>query len=247
MNYIDCHSHLLPGVDDGAWDMDESLRNLRKLRSQGVTRAIITPHVNSDYIEEFFHDLIVPNAELKEKFSVLQTECGKEPDKYPALTLGSEFYYDPRKGGPINPIPMGESGYVLLELPYEVDLDNLIKAVNAIRDRGYKVILAHPEKYHAFIFEWDAALPWLRENPEVKVQIEAYDTGTKKASHHIENWRLIESRTAHVLGTDSHGDKRPPVFDRAVNALLEWAGEDPERLAYVRRLTRENAEEMFGL
>ena len=51
--YIDCHSHLLPGVDDGSRTMEESLEMLGLLRSQGVTRAMLTPHLNSPYIEAY--------------------------------------------------------------------------------------------------------------------------------------------------------------------------------------------------
>ena len=243
MNYIDCHSHLLPGVDDGSQSMEESLRNLCDLRLQGVTKAIITPHVNSDYIRDHWIETPIPNNELRRVFDALRRKCGEAPERYPSLVLGSEFYYDPRKGGPIDPIPMGESGYVLLELPYESNLDNVKTAVEAIRSRGFKVMLAHPEKYDAFKIDWLNSLFWLRDNPEVKVQIEVWDTAQGNSC----TWCFIETRSAHVLGTDSHGDHRPPAYAKAVDALLRWAGDDPDRQAYVRRLTEENARELFGL
>jgi len=243
MNYIDCHSHLLPGVDDGSQSMEESLRNLRLLRAQGVTKAILTPHVNSDYIKDYWLDTPIPNNTLLRVFEELRAKCGEEPERYPDLFPGSEFYYDPRKGGPVDPIPMCGSRYVLLELPYESTLDDVKDAVQAVKGAGYSVMLAHPEKYSAFKDDWQNALTWLRDHQDVKVQIEAWDTGKNK----LYAWRFIESRTAHVLGTDSHGDHRPPVYDLAENALEVWAGEDPERQGYVRRLTEENAAEFFGL
>ena len=50
MNYIDCHSHLLPGVDDGAQEPEEAKDKLRLLRSQGVATAILTPYLFTPWI-----------------------------------------------------------------------------------------------------------------------------------------------------------------------------------------------------
>ena len=242
MNYIDCHNHFRPGVDDGAQSTEEALDSLRLLRSQGVTKAILTPHVNSPVSRNG-----VKNQDLQTQFNSLSAWCRQDPDLYPSLALGCEYYFDPYQETLMHPILMAGSRYVLLELPDTVNLDKLKSAEKTACVHGYKVLLAHPEKYYAFQAQWDDALAWLRENPEVKVQIEAWDTAEETADHHKESWRFIEARAAHVLGTDSHGYHRPPVYDRAVNALLDWAGEDEERQAYVRRLTRENAEELFGL
>ena len=237
MNYIDCHSHLLPGVDDGAKIMDESLRHLRSLRSQGVERAILTPHVNSPFASKAG----VTKEDIQDKFQTLKAECRKEPEAYPALFLGCEYYFDPDIHTVVDPIPMAGSDYVLLELPYGIDLDGVRSAVDAARKSGFRTILAHPEKYDAFRYQWDEALSFLRENPDVKVQLEARDVAERREY----SWRFIESRSATVIGTDSHGDHRPPVFHRAAAALEDWAADDPERRAYVEALLVKNPRELF--
>ena len=86
----------------------------------------------------------------------------------------------------------------------------------------------------------DEALPFLRENPDVMVQLEAWDFGKPKEKSY--SWRFIESRTATVIGTDSHGYHRPPCYDRAVNALTEWARDDAERRKYAERLLSGNGQ-----
>ncbi len=237
MNYIDCHSHLLPGVDDGSRSMTESLDNLRLLRSQGVSEAILTPHVHSPFASRPG----VIKADLRVIFNRLCAEYRREPEAYPDLYLGCEYYFDPEEATAVDPIPMAGSDYVLLELPYAIDLDGVRSAVEAVRAHGFRTLLAHPEKYDAFKGQWDEALAYLRENPEVKVQLEAWDV--KELRPHT--WRFIESRAAAVIGTDSHGYHRPPVYDKAAEALRAWAGDEPERRSYVDALLRRNPRELF--
>ncbi len=216
--------------------MKEAKDNLRLLRSQGVATAILTPHVNSA-----FGDRTLTKEELRRRFSSLKEACEEEPGAYPVLTLGCEYYLNPRKEDRIDPITMAGSDVVMLELPENVKLSGVIRAVNVARGQGYRVLLAHPEKYYAFQSQWDKALEFLRSSPDVFVQTEAWDIG----QHKEYAWRFIKSRASTVIGTDSHGYRRFPVYDLAVAALTEWAGDDPERRDYTERLLRLNAQEIF--
>lgn len=241
MNYIDCHNHLLPDVDDGSHDEEESLRNLRRLRSQGVTKAILTPHINSSFSKSG-----VTKTTIYDTYNDMKAKCEASPEEYPALFLGCEYYIDPTWENYMAPIPMAGSDVVMLELPYVVDLAGVRRAVKTARDQGYRVLLAHPEKYDAFIYQWDEALAFLRSSPDVFVQNETWDIGKRNDDiHSIVSWRFVENRITTVLGTDSHGDRRPPSFDRAVTALTEWAGDDTERKSYIDRLLRINAQEII--
>ena len=228
-------------MDDGAQGTEEAKDNLRLLRSQGVATAILTPHVNSA-----FGDRTLTKEELRRRFSSLKEACEGEPGSYPVLKLGCEYLFDPYSEDRIDPITMAGSDVVMLELPYSVGLAGVIRAVNVARGQGYRVLLAHPEKYDAFLRQWDKALEFLRSSPDVFVQVETWDVGKHNDdTHSVCSWRFIESRTATVVGTDSHGCHRPPSYDRAVAALTEWAGEDPERRDYTERLLRLNAQEIF--
>ena len=223
-------------MDDGAQEPEEAKDKLRLLRSQGVPTAILTPHVNSA-----FGDRTLTKEELRRRFSSLKEACEEEPGAYPILTLGCEYLFDPYSEDSIDPITMAGSDVVMLELPYSVGLAGVIRAVNVARGQGYRVLLAHPEKYYAFQSQWDKALEFLRSSPDVFVQTEAWDIG----QHKEYAWRFIKSRASTVIGTDSHGYRRFPVYDLAVAALTEWAGEDPERRDYTERLLRLNAQEIF--
>ena len=237
MEYYDCHNHLLPEVDDGSKSMDESLNSLYMLRRQGVTTAILTPHVNSPYASR----ADATKTAIRKKFAELKAECEKAPWAYPALLLGCEYCFDPGSETEMHPIPMAGSDVVLLELPYEVDLDGVRRAADIAREHGFRVLLAHPEKYDAFMFRWEDALRFLRENPDVMVQLESWDIG--KCNEY--SWRFIESRTATVIGTDSHGYHREPSYSRAANALTEWAREDAGRREYAELLLGGNARSIW--
>ena len=237
MKYYDCHNHLLPDVDDGSQSMRESLESLRMLRSQGVTTAILTPHVNSPYASRPG----ATKAVIRRKFAQLKAKCEESPGAYPSLLLGCEYYFDPAGETDMHPIPMAGSDVVMLELPYGIDLAGVRRAVDIARDRGWRVLLAHPEKYDAFIFQWNSALRFLRENPDVMVQLESWDVG--KLNDY--SWRFIESGTATVIGSDSHGYHREPSFARAVHALEEWAREDAGRREYAERLLGANARSIW--
>lgn len=236
MEYIDCHNHLLPGVDDGSQSTKETLDSLRLLRAQGVTTAILTPHVNSPFVE-----CTLTKEYLYEAFAALKDACGREPGAYPTLLLGCEYYIDPAWETAMDPVPMAGTDVVMLELPYDIDLDGVRKAAEIARGHGYRTLLAHPEKYDAFKNRWEDALRFLRESPDVFVQLESWDIG----KHNEYSWRFIESRMATVIGTDSHGYHRKPSYDRAANALLEWAQKDAGRREYAEQLLCRNARSMF--
>ena len=172
MNYIDCHNHLVPRVDDGSQSTKESLDSLRLLRSQGVTTAILTPHVNSPFV-----DCTLTKEYLYKACEELKEACAKEIEAFPALLLGCEYYIDPTWETGMDPITMAGTDVVMLELPYGVMLDGVCRAVGITHDRGYRVLLAHPEKYNAFKYQWDEALRFLQENPGVFVQLESWDIG----------------------------------------------------------------------
>ena len=237
MNYIDCHNHLLPKVDDGSQSLEESLDNLRKLRSQGVTAAILTPHVNSPFASLPG----VTKESIRRRFDTLNAVCEKTPELYPALSLGCEYYFDPAVHKSMDPIPMAGSDIVMLELPYEVELSGVVRAAEIARGQGYRVLLAHPEKYDAFKFQWDEALDFLRSSPDVLVQLESWNIGKRDEY----SWRFIETRTAAVIGSDSHGNHRSPSFGLAVSALQDWAKGEYDREEYVDLLLRRNAEMLW--
>lgn len=137
--FTDWHSHILPGVDDGVRTLEESLETLRLYGGAGVREVWLTPHVMED----------CPNgtAALRERFSELLSayEGGV------ALRLASEnmldaLFVERLESGDLLPLG-GRGDHLLVETSFfnpPVGLDDLLRRVCS---RGYRPVLAHPERY----------------------------------------------------------------------------------------------------
>lgn len=134
----DCHSHLLPGVDDGIQSIEESLAALAFYESQGVKRIFLTPHV--------MEDIPANNARfLREQFEKLRSAYQGSID----IELGAEYMID---AGLSKHIESGElltlSGkYILVETSGYYKPLNFDRTVDDLHSLGLHVLLAHPERY----------------------------------------------------------------------------------------------------
>lgn len=149
---IDIHSHILPGIDDGADDIDASMVLIRELFDNGVTDIIATPH----YVDETnYISNVVANTKLIKK---LTTRLKKEKIDI-KLHLGNEIYICSKilellSASEIS--ALGGSKYLLVELPMSGEYPGYMDVFMELQRAGYKVILAHPERYTAFFDDFDS-------------------------------------------------------------------------------------------
>ncbi len=143
---IDIHSHVLPGIDDGAKTFDDSLNILKGLASQDISDLILTPHyvATSTYISPRS-----TNLKLYRKLQALADEAGIGI----TLHLGNEIYIDRDiakliKAGKIS--TLADSKYILVELPMSGEFDGFEDILVSLQYSGWQVILAHPERYHTY-------------------------------------------------------------------------------------------------
>ena len=135
----DCHSHLLPGVDDGVGTLDESLRILDMMEKHGVRKVWLTPHIMED----------IPNetVTLQEKFQELKRSYNGTLE----LALAAEYMMDnlfEERLGKNDLLPLGENGdHLLVETSYFSPPMGLSNILLRIKAKGYHPILAHPERY----------------------------------------------------------------------------------------------------
>lgn len=135
----DCHSHLLPGVDDGVETLDESLRILDTMEKQGVRKVWLTPHVMED----------IPNetATLQGKFQELKQSYNGTLE----LALAAEYMMDNLfeerlEKDDLLPLEEGKR-YLLVETSYFNPPMRLLSVLQRIQKKGYYPLLAHPERY----------------------------------------------------------------------------------------------------
>jgi protein-tyrosine phosphatase len=226
---VDVHFHLLHGLDDGPVDLAESLQLARRALGDGTGAVVATPHVRGDYVTDV---LALPErvremrAELRRARLPLEIRCGGE--------LGHDMVGRLRQGE-LELIAQGPPGgrWLLVESPFEDFDEDFHEALAELRDRGFGIVIAHPER------SADAALDGsvgLRRELALGAlaQINAQSlTGDHGDDAERAGRRLVEEGLASVVGSDAHGPTRPPALVTARAALLR-SGTDP---ATARALT----------
>ena len=136
---IDVHSHILPGVDDGIPTADESVKALSYLSQLGFQRAVLTPHVMAEYIEN-------RRGMLQEHFEQLVAHTALPPI---SLSLAAEYMVDDAFASHVEEgcLTMGKGKFVLTETSYVNSHPNHSQMLYQLSLEGYNPIIAHPERY----------------------------------------------------------------------------------------------------
>lgn len=224
---IDTHSHILPGVDDGAGDETAALEMARVAVADGVRGICATPHMREgDYFNE--REAVLEGVErLRERFA----EAGVELDVH----AGSEVHLAPRLAERVADgklLTYGDKGaYLLLECPYRNRPVGLEDAVFQLRLAGITPVIAHPERIRHFqedLSRYDeiirmGALGQMTSSSLLGV----FGSAVQKLSE-----RMVRRRLVHVLGSDAHDlEYRPPRLAEARSRWAELTDEDSARFA----------------
>ncbi len=223
---IDIHAHILPGIDDGARNLEESCHLLERAVSSGISGIIATPH---DYVglkPAVLRELAI---EVEEKFR----------RQYPdfSLYLGQEILFHEEaperlKAGEL--LTMADSRYVLVEFATDVSYGSLYRGIRRLVSAGYLPVLAHMERYGCLRKEEKL------EDLEGSGCLFQMNYGSLQGGYLNRDvrWcrRQVLAGRIHYLGTDMHRmDYRPPE----IGGALEWAkGHVNESL--FREMTWEN-------
>lgn len=143
---IDLHAHVLPGIDDGAPDFETSLALLKELADGGVTDVIATPHYITETIYATSREI---NLGLLASLRRRLKERGIDVNVY----LGNEIYICKEILSLVREktiSPLADSKYLLVELPMSGEFPGYSDIFLELLRAGYRVILAHPERYASF-------------------------------------------------------------------------------------------------
>ena len=138
---VDMHSHVLPGIDDGAQTPQDSVALIRRMMTVGIKKIIATPHIMADYYKNTAETI---NGALE----ILKTELVKENIDI-VIEAAAEHYFDESFENRVNEgklMTMGDN-YVLFEFSFISPPPTVIPMVQKLIALGYKPILAHPERY----------------------------------------------------------------------------------------------------
>lgn len=234
MVIIDMHTHILPGVDDGARDWDIALEMLKLCAESGVQKIIATPHCvpwkkkqDCKKIRELCHE-----AEKK-----LLSKHGIHMDIYP----GNEIYYSldvvsQLKDGEV--LTLAGSRYVLVEFGTKESYQVFCRAVKEFIDGGYIPIIAHIERYGSL-----HQLERLRELKEMgallQMNVEAFQGGILSEGARWSK-KCLSNQMIDFLGSDMHNlSERAPLKKNQ----LHWVQNKLEH-RYLQKLLYGNAQKV---
>lgn len=216
MSYVDVHSHILPHLDDGSKNMDETLRMLEIAADEGISAIIATPHYKSG---RYPAD---PDRILHTLHQVQQVADahGIPITLYP----GNEIYYNSELEEKFETgrlCTLNDSEYVLVEFsPFE-QYTYIRNAMEDIMGLGYIPVLAHVERYQCICK--DASLVEELRAMGCQIQVNASSVAgengfaTTRFVHKILKKHLVD-----YIGTDAHNtEKRRPAMEKCANYLYK--------------------------
>lgn len=197
-SFVDIHSHLLPGIDDGAKDIDTSIALILKMASYGIKNFITTPHVLGN---------VYPNstAVIKEKLAVVQKELEKREIKGISIQAAAEYMLDEEFSALLEQkdILVLKDNYILVEMSYFSAPINLYEVLFKIQLKGYKPVLAHPERYNFYHSDFKSYYKLKQAGCLFQLNLlsltDQYGKGVQKISK-----KLLKENLYDFVGTDTH-------------------------------------------
>lgn len=218
---IDLHCHLLPGIDDGATDLETSLAMARMAVADGIEVIACTPHIMPGYYEN-------DGPGIRAAVDALQAQLVKAEIDL-KLIPGADVHLVPDMARGLasgHLQTLGNSRYFLFEPPHHVAPPRLEDAVFDVMTAGYHPLFTHPER-----------LTWIEAHYEtIKriahggawMQITAGSvTGLFGKRPQYWSERMLSEGLVHVLATDAHNlRRRTPLLSAAVEAVAKRLGDE---------------------
>lgn len=223
MQRTDFHSHILPGMDDGAQNTHMSVEMLKKLYDDGVETVVLTPHFYRK--DENISCFLERRAASYEKLC----DAVEGMENCPRLLLGAEVYFYPSLSSDpdFGKLSVEGTDYILLELPFEHFYHNFFSGYSKfINNCSQKLILAHIERYTAFGNTGEEFEQLLNFGKAV-CQLNCRSAAEMGLFGKRKTAKLIKDGFISVLGTDAHNmDNRPPLFGKAENKIISKFGQE---------------------
>ena len=207
---VDFHSHLIPAIDDGSKNIEESIQMIRKFQEFGYSKLITTPHIMSDFYKNTPETILGGLEELRNEL--------KRNNISIELEAAAEYYLDEYLEEKIKSktiLSFGDN-YVLFELPFIAEPPNLASTIFELQTNGYKPILAHPERYGFWYASFDKYHEMVDKGVNLQLNILSlighYSPETQKIAE-----RLIDENLISFLGSDCHNPHHQNLMEEALS------------------------------
>ena len=204
---VDLHSHLIPGIDDGAKDLVDSVTIIKELINQGFSKIITTPHIMSDLYKNTPETIHSGLEILKRRLANDNIEID--------ISAAAEYYVDydfEQRIGNENFLTFGEK-YLLIEFSFLEAPRNMYDIIFKLQLEGYVVVLAHPARYQYFdLKDYESLI-----NRGVLFQLNllsliGYYSNQVKANAKL----LIDNKFVSFVGTDCHNLNHARLYPKCM-------------------------------
>lgn len=193
----DMHSHFIPGIDDGAKTIEDSVTMITEMYNKGYKKVITTPHIMSDYYRNTPEIILGGLKNVQDALKVVEVPI--------EVGAASEYYIDydfERKLETEKLLTFGNN-YLLFEISYMNPPDNLYDIIFKMQLKGYKTVLAHPERYNFWHDKFEKYESFIDKGVYLQMNINSltgyYSMATKAIAE-----ELIDKNMISFLGTDCH-------------------------------------------
>ena len=224
MKLIDLHSHMLPGLDDGAADEQQALEMARQAVAEGVTIQACTPHI---------YPGVYPNTGPDILARVAWFQCLLDAEGIPLrVVAGADVHIAPDlvqkiRSGEV--LTLGGSRYILIEPPHHVLPPRTEEIFFNLQAAGYCPILTHPERMTWIDQKYDLIKSLAKSGVWMQLTAGAI---TGRFGPRAVYWseRMLDEGMAHIVATDAHDPvRRRPSWSEAIEALRDRVGDEETR------------------
>ncbi len=194
---VDMHAHFLPGIDDGAATMEDSLAMIAHLHQLGYTHLIATPHVYKEFYPNTSARIREALHSVKQAVKMLGTEI--------KIDAAAEYFLDDHFDALLrdNDILTLPGNYVLVEMSFVAPYTHFKQTLFEMQLKGYKPVLAHPERYPYLTKHFSELEDLVHGGCRLQVNILSlggyYGKGPKAAA-----FKMLDKGMVSMLGTDAH-------------------------------------------
>ena len=212
--FVDIHSHVLPGIDDGAKDLETSITLIQKMASFGIKNFVTTPHILGD---------VYPNTPtiIKEKLQLVKNELQKRNMEAITIEAAAEYMLDEQFSALLakGDILTLKDNLVLVEMSYFSPPINLYDILFQLQLQGYKPILAHPERYVSYHNNLNEFYKLKKAGCLFQLNLlsltEHYGKGVSKTAE-----KLIAENLYDFVGTDAHHQGHLGLLQKISNTKI---------------------------
>ena len=223
LEMIDFHTHILPNIDDGSHNVQESITMLKQSFAQGIDTVVLTSHFRRGE-----HKIGTWLRDRQDRLDWIR-EALTDEDRLmvPRVVLGSEVEYIPGMNNwdYLDELQIKGTGYILTEMPFIPWSDSVVKTIDDIAlNSPLTPILPHIDRYF-LNFTPKKYIQHYYDMDEILIQMNAIYINNYSNIQFFKP--LLEERKIHLLGSDCHScEWRPPDLGRAIRMIREVCGQE---------------------